>query len=72
MKNLTQNLYTLISRGINTHGTYDPSVISYTFEEEMTAKQYDAIVPFLQWCHDNGKMFGRANYSERYQEYLNR
>ena len=72
MKNLTASIYTLIARAINTHGTYNPSLISYLFEEDLTPKQYDAVIPFLQWCHDNGKMFGKGNYNERYMEFVNK
>jgi hypothetical protein len=72
MKSLTPNIFNLISRAVNTHGTFEPSRISYLFEEDLTQKQYDAVIPFLQWCHDNGKPFGKGNYNERYQEYLNR
>lgn len=71
MKVLTLNIYNLISRGINAHGTYDPAVISYMFEEELTFKEYTAVTAFLSWCHATGKLFGRGNYAERYQEYLN-
>jgi hypothetical protein len=72
MKNLTASIYTLIARAINIHGSYNPSEISYLFEADLTFKQYDAVIPFLQWCHDNNKMFGKGNYQERYQEYLNK
>jgi len=72
MKILTQHIYTLIARAINIRGSYEPSEISYFFEEDLTSKQYDAVIPFLQWCHDNNKKFGKGNYQERYQEYLNR
>ena len=72
MKSLTINIFNLISRAVNTHGTFEPSKISYLFEEDLTVKQYDAVIPFLQWCHDNGKPFGKGNYNERYQEYLKR
>ena len=72
MNNLKKSIYTLIARAINTHGTYNPSKISYLFEEDLTSTQYNAVIPFLQWCHDKGKMFGPGNYNERYQEYLNK
>ena len=69
MKTLTTEIYRLISKAINAHGTYEPSEICYLFEEDLTTGQYNAIVPFLQWCHDNQKFFGVGNYKERYQEY---
>ena len=70
MRTLSQPIYTLLARAINTHGTYDPAVISYLFEEDLTAKQYAAVIPFLQWCHTTGLLFGRGNYTERYTQYL--
>lgn len=70
MRTLSAELYRLMASAINTHGTYEPSEISYLFEEQMTGKQYDTTIPFLQWCHDTGKHFGKGNYQERYQEYL--
>ena len=70
MRKLSAEIYRLISSAVNTHGTYEPSEITYLFEEQMTSAQYDAVVPFLQWCHDTGKHFGKGNYQERYQEYL--
>jgi len=72
MLSLSPPLYTFIARAINTHGTYNPSVISYLFEEDLTSNQWNNIIPFLQWCHDNDKTFGKGNYNERYREFLNR
>lgn len=69
MKTLSKGIYRLIARAINVHGTCEPSVICYAFEEDLTHQQYNAIVPFLQWCHDNQKFFGVGNYVERYAEY---
>ena len=70
MKKLSAKVYQAISRGVNMIGTFNPSEISFIFEEDLTVKQYDAVIPFLQWCHDNDKPFGRGNYNERYQEFL--
>jgi hypothetical protein len=69
MKKLGRRNYTLISNGVKTHGTFDPKEILYIFEEELYASQVDEIEQFLQWCHDNGKSFGHANYEDRFKEF---
>lgn len=61
--------YSLISRGVKTHGSYDPNEIFYMFEEELYTDEVDEISDFLQWCHDNKKYFGHGNYEERFAEF---
>jgi hypothetical protein len=70
MKQLSQRLYTLISKAVNIEGTFNPDEILYLFEEDLTSKEYAVVVPFLKWCHENNKGFGKSNYNERFQEYL--
>jgi hypothetical protein len=70
MKALSLNMYGILSDAVKTHGTYNPSEISYLFEEQLTYNQYNHIIPFLQWCHDTGNFFGRGNYAERYLQWL--
>lgn len=69
-KGLDRIVYSLISQGVKTHGTYNPSEIFYLFEESLTGKECLTAWGFLEWCHNNGKTFGHANYEERYQEFL--
>lgn len=67
---LGENLYNVISRAINTEGSYDPTQISYLYEESLTNEENEKVDGFLFWCYGEGKSFGRGNYEKVYQEYL--
>ena len=69
MKKLGERNYILISQGVGAEGTYDPNEIFYIFEEQLYTNEYDEVWNFLDWCHTNEKLFGRANYEDRFAEF---
>ena len=69
MRKLGIRNYTLISRGVKTHGTYNPDEILYLFEEELYAVQVKEIIAFLKWVHENNKTFGSGNYEQVFSEW---
>ena len=69
-KTFPYRLYEKISRAVKISGTFKPSENMYQIEEELTSDEYEFVYSFLQWCHENGKTFGRGNYQEIYKEYL--
>jgi len=71
MTKLTERNYTLISKGIKSEGSYNPDEIFMWFEEDLFVHESKTIYDFLEWCHKNEKQFGRGNYEERFQEFLN-
>lgn len=64
-------LYTMISRGVKSSGTFNPDETMFYFEESLTSDEYHEVKAFLQWCHEGmGKRdFGHGNYEERYAEF---
>jgi len=69
MKKLGVRNYTLISQAVKSVGTFNPDEILFIFEEELYINEAEEVEAFLQWCHDNGKMFGSGNYEERFAEF---
>ena len=72
MLNLGERNYSLISRGVNIEGTYDPERIFYIFEEELYIDEIEVIREFLQWVseHEEIRRFGSGNYEERFKQFL--
>lgn len=70
MKKLGQRNYLLISKGVNTFGTFNPNEIFFLFEEDLYVSEFRTIWNFLDWVHNNGKMFGSGNYEEVFKEFL--
>lgn len=71
LKKLGRRNYDLISRGVNTMGSYDPNEILFLFEEELYTDEYTTIVSFLRWVHADSanRGFGSGNYEERFSQY---
>jgi hypothetical protein len=69
MRKLGIRNYTLISRGVKTHGTYNPNEILYLFEEQLYCHQVQEIISFLKWVHENDKGFGSGNYEDIFKEW---
>lgn len=69
MDKLGEGNYALISRGVKTVGTYNPDEILFMFEEDLYTDEYEEIIDFLKWCHENNKGFGHGNYEERFSEF---
>ncbi len=69
MQKLGERNYAIISRGVKSIGSYNPEEIMFIFEEKLYVNEYEEIEAFLQWCHDNDKMFGSGNYEERFAEF---
>jgi hypothetical protein len=69
-RKLSRHLFSCISRGAKTHGTYDPDEILYLFEEELTLDECTLVVHFLNWLHENQKGMGHGNRDAVYAEYI--
>ncbi len=70
MKYISRHLYELLHNALRHAGTYEPEIVLSYVEEQLTAKEHGTLFPFLLWCHENGKTFGRGNYDERFKEWL--
>ena len=83
MTELGQRNYELIVEAVKTTGDFDPKEIFFMFEERLYMHEADTIEAFLQWIVDGGvelkhgfikhyhRSFGRDNYEEKFQEFLN-
>jgi len=82
MTELGERNYELIREGVRCEGSYDPNEIYFMFEERLYTHEAETIWNFLDWVHNGKKVkkygrmiseraFGRGNYEERFQEFLN-
>ena len=82
MIQLGERNFLLINQGVKMLGTYNPDEILCIFEEELYVNEVYTIRDFLTWVHNgkeiekygtmcNERSFGRGNYEERFQEFLN-
>lgn len=72
MKKLSKRIYELLRYAVSTEGSFDPNKILYLIEEDMTAKEVEAIEKFLNWVNEDvdNRCFGSGNYAVRFEEYL--
>jgi hypothetical protein len=77
MKKLGARNYALISSGVKALGSYNPDEILFMFEEQLYVDQYEEIIAFLKWVHENHEKdsagpysgFGSGNYEKVFAEF---
>ena len=66
---LSDKLVSILRRGVQSAGTFEPALVIAPFEEEMTGDEFTLAETFLNWVCENKKTFGH-NIQEVYAEYL--
>ncbi len=72
MNSLGERNYALISNGLSTTGSYDPSICLGECLEELYCNDIQTITQFLTWVNEDvaNRKFGHGNYEERFSEFL--
>lgn len=70
MLELSDRNYLMLSDALKTCGGNADDIIDYCMED-FYVHEYEILTKFIKWCESEDRWFGRANYQQVFQEFLN-
>jgi len=70
MRTMTATMKYALLEGPKICGSYEPEEVLGSFEEGMTAKEYEDAENFLAWIVFKNYTYGHGNLQDRWDEFL--